>query len=392
MDAETRGEPQRKWAYNTRYPAMDDLMRRARRRIPRFAFEYLDGGCNEDVNLLKNTSELRDVELVPRYLADKHRPQLSTELFGHTYDAPFGVSPIGLQGLIWPNGPEILAAAAVRHNVPFILSTVTTASIERVAELTQGKAWYQLYHPAENALRDDLLRRLEASGYPVLVLLCDVPAFGFRPRDVRNGLAMPPRMTLANALQIITRPSWALRSAYHGVPRFATLAPYMPKGLSMGQLGRFMDRTFAGRLDHEKIAAIRERWKGKLVLKGVASVEDVEASIRLGLDGVIVSNHGGRQLDAGQSAVRSLGPIVAQCKGRIKIMMDSGVRTGPDVGRAIACGAEFTFLGRSFMYAIAALGNGGGDHMMGLLKTQLMQVLEQLCCERPQDLPEHLVP
>ena len=145
------------WKYNMDYPGMDDIIRKAKQRIPRFAFEYMDGGCNEDVNLIKNTEELRKVELLPYYLSDHAGSDLSTTLFGHTYDAPFGVSPIGLQGLVWPNAPEILAKAAVKHNIPFILSTVSTSSIERIAEITSGKAWYQLYHPADNSLRDDIL-------------------------------------------------------------------------------------------------------------------------------------------------------------------------------------------------------------------------------------------
>lgn len=389
MQKTTNAKPT--WAYNSNYPGIDDLINKAKSRIPRFAFEYLDGGCNEDVNLQKNTNELREVELLPYYLSEHTGSSLSTELFGHTYDAPFGVSPIGLQGLIWPNAPEILAKAAVKHNLPFILSTVTTSSIERIAEITEGKAWYQLYHPAENALRDDILNRLEASGYDVLVLLCDVPSFGFRPRDIRNGLAMPPKMTLKNILQIMGRPTWALNTLYHGTPGFATLKPYTPKGLNMSQLGQFMNKTFAGRLNPEKIAPIRERWKGKIILKGCATVEDADMAVALGIDGLLVSNHGGRQIDAGQSAIKSLGPIVDKYKGKIKVMMDSGIRTGPDIARTLAAGADFTFLGRSFMYAVAALGNEGADHMMGMLKTQLYQVMDQVCCKRVEDLPKHLV-
>lgn len=379
------------WAYNSNYPGIDDLINKAKSRIPRFAFEYLDGGCNEDVNLRKNTDELRQVELLPYYLSEHTGSTLSTELFGHTYDAPFGVSPIGLQGLVWPNAPEILAKAALKHNLPFILSTVSTSSIERIAEVTEGKAWFQLYHPAEDSLRDDILNRLEASGYDVLVLLCDVPSFGFRPRDIRNGLAMPPKMTLKNIVQVIGRPTWGLNTLYHGIPSFATLKPYTPKGLNMSQLGQYMNRTFAGRLNPEKIAPIRERWKGKIILKGCATVEDADMAVALGIDGLLVSNHGGRQIDAGQSAIKSLGPVVDKYKGKIKVMMDSGIRTGPDIARTLAAGADFTFLGRSFMYAVAALGNEGADHMMGMLKTQLYQVMDQVCCKRVEDLPNHLV-
>lgn len=377
--------------YHTSYPGIDDLRERARRRTPRFAFEYLDGGCNEDVNLRKNTDDLRQVELKPLYLTRHEPPNLKTELFGHEYDAPFGIAPIGLQGLIWPGAPEILAAAAAEHNIPFILSTVTTASIERIGEVTGGRFWYQLYHPADDAVRDDILDRAAAAGCKTLVLLCDVPTFGYRPRDIRNGLAMPPRMTLRNVLQIFGRPTWAVRTLLHGTPHFATMAKYMPKGLSMKQLGAYMNATFSGRLNEAKIAPIRDRWKGNIVLKGVASEEDTETAVRLGLDGVIVSNHGGRQVDAGESAIRSLLPIAAKYRGKIRVMIDSGLRSGPDVARALACDADFTFLGRTFMYAVAALGRDGGQHAIAMLKVQLRQVMDQLCCHRVADLNRHLL-
>ncbi len=380
-----------KLSYNSNYPSIDDLRERAQQRIPRFAFEYLDGGCNEDVNLHKNTAELREVELKPYYLTKHIGSDLKTELFGHVYDAPFGIAPVGLQGLMWPNAPEILAKAAREHNIPFVLSTVTTSSIERIGKLTDGNFWFQLYHPADNALRDDLLDRVEAAGCKVLVILSDVPTFGYRPRDIRNGLAMPPKMTLRNVLQIMGKPNWAIQTLLHGQPNFANMKKYMPKNLDMKQLGVYMNQTFSGRMNEEKIAPIRERWKGKIVLKGVASEEDTARAIRLGLDGIIVSNHGGRQLDAGQSSIKSLAPIIKKYAGQIKIMLDSGIRSGPDVARALASGAEFTFLGRSFMYGVAALGKSGGDHTVAILKTQLKQVMEQIGCEQVTDLPKHLI-
>lgn len=379
-----------KWNYNSNYPSIEDLIERAKQKVPRFAFEYLDGGCNEDVNLMKNTREIREVELIPQYLSKHIWSDMSTELFGHTYDAPFGIAPVGLQGLMWPNAPEILAKAALKHNIPFILSTVTTMSIERASELTEGRAWFQLYHPAREEVRDDILKRAEAAECPVLVLLSDVPTFGFRPRDIRNGLAMPPKMTLKNIMQIMGRPDWALRTLIHGQPNFETLKPYMPKGLDLKQLGVFMDQTFSGRLNEERVAAIRDKWKGKIVLKGVASEEDTEKAIKLGLDGIIVSNHGGRQLDAGESTIAPCTRIADKFKGQIKIMMDSGLRSGPDIARTMARGAEFTFMGRSFMYSVAALGSEGGDHVIGMLKTQLQQVMEQICCERVEDFPRFL--
>lgn len=378
-------------SFDTRYPSVDDLREKAKKRIPRFAFEYLDGGCNEDVNIRRNTSEIRDITLKPTYIKDFKGASIKTTLFGEEYDAPFGVAPVGLQGLMWPNSPEILAKAANKHNVPFILSTVTTMDIERASELTEGKAWFQLYNPAEDAVRNDILDRAAAAGCPVLVLLCDVPTFGYRPRDFKNGLALPPKMTMANILQVLGKPTWAMQTLKYGIPTFETLRPYTPEGLNLKQLGKFMDKTFSGRLNEERIKPIRDKWKGKLVLKGVASEEDTEQAIRLGFDGIIVSNHGGRQLDAGESTIAPLTRIAAKYKDQITIMMDSGMRSGPDMARALARGAEFTFMGRSFMYGAAALGKKGGDHTMTILKVQLQQIMDQLCCEDIGDLHKHLI-
>src|SRR5664279_1520669 len=281
---------------------------------------------------------------------------MQTNLFGRVYDAPFGISPIGLQGLIWPNSPEILAKAALSHNIPFILSTVSTSSIERIAEMSEGNAWFQLYHPAENKLRDDILKRLAAAQYPVLVLLADVPSFGYRPRDIRNGLSMPPGMSLGNILQMISTPTWGMETLRAGIPGFASLKPYMPKKMNLGRLGKFMNETFIGRIDADRVKPIRDMWKGALVLKGVVSEEDAQKAINMGVDGIIVSNHGGRQIDVGESSIKSLKNLVDKFGNQIKIMIDSGLRSGPDIARCLASGADFTFMGRPFMYGVAALG------------------------------------
>jgi L-lactate dehydrogenase (cytochrome) len=376
---------------NSKYPSIDDLRSRTRQRIPKFAFEYVDGGCNTEDNLRKNTREIREVELKPYYLRDYGGVSMKTELFGKTYDAPFGISPIGLQGLIWPKATEILAKAAFENNIPYILSTVGTASIETVAKLTEGSAWFQLYHPKEEELRDKLLERCADAGLETLVILSDVPSFGIRPKEIKNGLAIPPKLSLSNMLQIAGNPRWAIETLFAGQPEFKTLLPYIPKGLSLKHLGLFMNQTFSGRMSEDRIKAIRDKWKGNLVLKGVASEEDAEKAIRLGVDGIIVSNHGGRQLNAGQSSIKSLANIAERYKGQVKIMMDSGIRTGPDIASSLAAGAEFAFLGRSFMYGVGALGKDGGNHTIELLKMELKQVMEQVCCERVSDLSNHLV-
>ena len=376
---------------NSQYPSVSDLRKRAKFKMPKFAFDYLDGGCNDDINLNKNRTDIQKIELMPNYLSDFDESIMKTELFGHTYDAPFGIAPIGLQGLMWPNSPEILAKAAKEHNIPFILSTVTTSSIETIAEITEGKSWFQLYHPADEKIKNDLLDRAENAGISVLVILADVPTFGFRPRDIKNGLSMPPKMNLNNIIEVIKNPEWTFKTLLYGKPAFKTMMPYIPKGLNLRKLGEFMDITFSGRLNEERIASIRSKWKGTLIIKGIVGEQDAEKAIRLGADGLIISNHGGRQLDAGQSSIVSMTDLAKKYKNQIKIMVDSGLQSGPDIARAMASGAEFTFMGRSFMYGVGALGNEGGNHTISLIKKELLQVMEQLCCEKTSDFKNHLI-
>lgn len=379
------------YKFISQYPSIADLKIKARKKIPRFAFEYLNGGCNDDVNIKRNNDEIRNVQLRPDYIKKFNGSSLKTSIFGIEYDLPFGIAPIGLQGLMWPNSPEILAKSAFKNNIPFILSTVSTSSIERISEITEGKFWFQLYHPAEDKLTNDLIIRTHDSGCKVLVILCDVPTFGYRPKDIKNGLSMPPKMNLNNFFQIFSKPHWAVETIKYGQPSFETLKPYMPKGLNLKQLGGFMNQTFDGRLNEKKIKKIRDNWKGKLVLKGVSSEFDVKQSIRLGIDGIIISNHGGRQLDAGPSSIKVLEKIAPKYGDKIEIMMDSGIRSGADISRTLATGAKFTFLGRSFMYGVCALGKKGGDQTIHILKTELNQIMEQLCCEKISDLPFHIL-
>lgn len=374
---------------NPKYPDISYLETRARQRIPRFAFEYLAGGCNSEVNLRANTTRIRDVQLKPYYLGGTGAVSLKTSLFGHEYDAPFGIAPIGLQGLMWPRASEILAKAAFDNNIPYILSTVGTASIETIADITEGQAWFQLYNPVSDDLRKDLLHRAHSAGLKVLVVLCDTPSFGYRSKEIRNGLSMPPRMTMRNVAQMMTRPHWAFATLLAGQPRFRTLLPYIPKGMNMHHLGLFINETFSGRLNEEKLADIRAQWPGKLVLKGIVTAEDTEKAVKLGADGIIVSNHGGRQLDCGPASIDALAEVSNALNGKLTLMMDSGIRTGPDIANVLASGAEFGFLGRAFMYGVAALGKSGGDQVVNILTSQLQQVMEQVGAECINDLPAH---
>ena len=376
---------------NPFYPSIELLAERARQRMPGFAYDYLSGGCMAEVNLHKNTSDIRAVELRPAYLRDYQGASLKTTLFGREYSSPFGIAPVGLQSLMWPKSCEILAHTARRQNTPFILSTVTTASIETIAEITEGDFWFQLYHPAEDSLRDKLLSRCADAGCKTLVLLADTPTFGYRPKEIRNGLSVPPKMTLRNIYQMCTRPAWSFAQLFAGIPQFATLQPYIPAGLSMKHLGLFMNKTFSGRLTASRIRAIRDQWKGNLVIKGIVNPEDAELALSLGADGLIVSNHGGRQLDQGQSTIKATVALAKEFRGRTTLMMDGGIRSGSDIAVALASGAEFTFVGRAPMYGVCAMGEAGGDQVVEILQKQLQQVMEQLGCEVVGDLPLHLI-
>ena len=254
-----------------------------------------------------------------------------------------------------------------------------------------GSAWFQLYHPVEEDLRNKLLDRAAEAGLPTLVILADTPTFAYRPKEIKNGLSIPPKMSLRNILQMVTHPAWSFGQLAAGAPEFKTMKPYIPKGLNMKHLALFMNKTFSGRLDPDKISAIRDRWKGKLVVKGIVNAEDAEKALRVGVDGLIVSNHGGRQLDVGQSTIKPLAALAKEFGERTTLMLDSGVRNGPDVACALASGAKFVFMGRSFMYGVGALGRGGGDHTVTMLKRQLQQVMEQVACVRTEDFPQHLI-
>lgn len=377
--------------FNSEVPSVEWLRERARKRMPRFAFEYLDGGCFSEVNLDRNTREIREVQLQPYYLKPFAGASQKTMLFGQEYDAPFGIAPVGLQGLMWPKACEILAKAATDHNVPFCLSTVGTASIETISEITGGKFWFQLYHPVENDLRNQLLDRAEAAGCEVLVLLADTPTHSYRPKEIRNGLSIPPQMSLRNVFQMMTHPTWSFSQLAAGAPEFKTMKPYIPKGLNMKHLGLFFGRTFSNRLTADRIKEIRARWKGKLVIKGIVNAEDCALAVSLGADGIVVSNHGGRQLDNGESTIKPLADLASRFGDQITIMLDSGIRSGADVAAALASGAKFTIMGRTPMYGVCALGNKGGHHTLTMLKRQLQQVMEQVACEKTSDFPNHLI-
>lgn len=315
----------------------------------------------------------------------------SVELFDHTYAAPFGIAPVGLQGLMWPKAPEILAKSAAEMNIPYVLSTVSSASLENIAEISEGKAWYQLYNPTEDSTRLDLIQRLKTSGYQNMMVTVDVPTFGYRVNDIKNGLSMPPKMSVSNIIQMALRPQWLYETALAGEPQMETLKPYMPKDMRTDQLAQFMNSTVMGAVDFEALKVLRDLWPGKFIIKGIVNPNDVEKAVQIGADGVVLSNHGARQLDCGESSITGLQNVRDAYQGKIKLLFDSGVRSGTDVAAAMASGADFTFLGRTFVYAVAALGAKGGEHAINMLLKQYIQVLSQLKCAHSSELPKCLV-
>lgn len=377
--------------FNPRFPDSNYLRQGAKKRMPSFAFDYLEGGCIDELSLKNNREDIKQVKLRSELLKPFDKSDLSTELFGHKYDLPFGIAPVGLQGLMWPNAPEILAKAATKFNIPYVLSTVSSSSLERIAEVSDGKAWFQLYNPSKADVRQDLMTRIKAVQVPVLVVTVDVPTFGYRIKDIRNGLSMPPKMSLANISQMLKKPAWLLHTAMAGKPEMQTLKPYMPKNMPTSELANFMNDTVMGEVDIESLKPIRDEWQGKLVIKGLVSEQDVQMAIALGADGVILSNHGGRQLDAGESPITTISAIKEKYGDKIKILMDSGLQSGSNIACALAKGAEFTFLGRAFVYGVGALGDKGGEHTINMLKTQLTQTMNQLKCATVADLPKHCV-
>ena len=344
-----------------RFPTIEDLERRAAKRIPRFAFEFLQGGAGDESGLSRNRSALRGIEIVPRYGIEMQGVDPTVELFGHRYAAPIGIAPIGLDGLMWPGATELFACAAQRMNIPYLVGTLATARIEDVARWAPDVTWFQLYPLAadDHRVSFDLAARAQAAGARVLVATLDVPVRSKRPRDLRNGFVMPFRVGYRNALDIAASPAWMRALARRGMPRFANIEAYAGGGDPAAFVGTHVGGGFAW----DVLARLRETWRGPMLVKGVLHPADAEKARAIGLDGVIVSNHGGRQFDAAPASIDML-PAVAAAVGRdMTVILDSGVTSGVDMLRALACGAHASFSARAFMLALAAIGDDGARHM-----------------------------
>ena len=366
--------------------------RAAARRIPKFAFDFLDGGIGAEACLAANRAALDAVQLAPRYLVDESfEPELGTSLFGEAHPLPFGAAPLGLSGLFWPRAAEHIAAAATRAGLPVGLSSFATSSIEEVAAIAGDKLWFQLYTTNRAEVDDDLMARARAAGCRTLIVTIDIPTATRRERDMANGLAVPPRIAPKTLWQAAIRPRWALATAAAGRPRFRSMLPYVPNGASLAETARFLTDLIEGHVTPATLKRIRDRWPGRLIVKGVLTAADAVLALEAGADALVVSNHGGRQLDAAPP-VPALIPVIREAVGpELPLLADGGVRSGLDVARLIACGADFVLLGRAFAYAVAAAGPAGPGHAIAVLREELRHSLSQSGCRTLAELRERLV-
>ena len=363
-----------------KFQTVDDLRRRARRRTPRFAWEYLDSGEGDERARDRNAESLQRVLLTPQFFKGKLEPDISTELFGVRYSLPVGIAPMGLTGLMWPGADVALADTAARCSIPLVASTVNTADVSVLGPRTQGMGWFQLYPPRDTDVRDDLLDRAHQAGFNVLVVTADVPARARRERQTRERVSMPPRITPRHVTQAALRPAWTLGLLRNGLPRFHTLERYVDRA-TLRQLAGFVGASLGGTLSWDYLAETCDLWPGPVVVKGILHPDDAARCVDTGADAVVVSNHGGRQLDAAPAAIEALSPIVERIGGRVPVLFDGGIRSGLDVARALALGADFTFTGRPFMYGLCALGARGAEFVASMFEQQLTSVMHQLGCE-----------
>ncbi len=357
-----------------RFPTIADLRLRARRRVPRFAFDFVDGGANDEECARRNAAALSAVELLPRYCIDAENLSTEVELFGRRYAAPFGVAPMGAGGLMWPGAEEYLAREAQRRNIPYILATPANASIERIAEIAPDVFWFQLYRFAANdhAITFDLLRRADAAGARVLVPTIDSAGESKRPRDIRSGLKLPLSVGTRIALQVAASPSWAWALYKTGMLRSENVVPYASGRATRDSTAEvMMQARSSGSHTWDELARLRDRWKRAFVVKGVMHPADAERLVSLGADGIIVSNHGGRHFDGAPASIDILPAVVAAVRSRATVMVDSGIRGGLDVVRALALGAKAAFAGRPFLFGLGALGESGARHVMDLFFDEL---------------------
>lgn len=371
-----------------RYPAVADLKRRAKRRIPHFSWEYLDSGTGREFGLSRNESALQEITLLPRLMKGSQRASLQTELFGTQYNAPFGLAPVGLTGLMWPGIEKLLAATAKKYGIPYCLSTVATETPETIGPITDGMGWYQLYPPNDPEIRRDMLARAKDNGFTTLVVTADTPVQSQRERQKRAGVSVPPKRDLKTYFSAAMCPAWTIATLQYGLPRFRTMEKYVD-ATDIAEIGAYMNGNM-GTIDWDYLKETRKEWDGPMLIKGILSASDARQCIDCGADGVVVSNHGARQFDGAPGAIDALPAVVDEVAGRGKVLFDSGIRGGLDICRALALGADFVLLGRAFVYGGIALGQQGSHHVADLLLADMDSNLGNLGCTDLKDLPTYL--
>lgn len=351
-----------------------DYRELARRRLPHFLFEYIDGGSYDEITLRRNINDLADVQLRQRVLRDVSTLDLSTRLFGREVSMPVALAPIGLAGMNARRGEVQAARAASDRGVPFCLSTVSVCPLDEVAASSADALWFQLYMIRDRGFMRDLLRRASAHGCSVLVFTVDMPLPGSRYRDYRSGLAGAPGVSGATRrlLQGMMRPSWAWDVGVRGRPhQLGNVAPVLGRNTGLEDFFAWMRDNFDPTVSWSDLEFIRSEWNGPLVIKGILDRDDAKAAVSLGADGIVVSNHGGRQLDGVPSTARALPVIAEAVGGKLTILADGGVRSGLDVVKMLALGADAVLLGRVWAYALAGGGQKGVDHMLRLIEAEM---------------------
>lgn len=348
-----------------------DLRRLAKRRVPRAIFDYVDRGSYDEATLRANTADLDAIRLRQRVMIDVDNRALATELVGEPASMPVALAPTGLTGILHGNGEVLAAQAAEESGVPFTLSTMSICSIEDVRAATSRPFWFQLYVMRDRGFAAALIERARAAQCSALVLTADLQIQGQRHRDLKNGLAVPPRLTLLNALDIATKPAWAWRLLHSRRTNFGNLAGFIPESDKLSTLSQWIATQFDPTLSWDDVAWVRGLWPGKLIIKGVLDPEDARLAVQAGADAIVVSNHGGRQLDGAPSSIAAL-PAVAEAVGAsAQILFDGGVRSGQDVLKALALGAGGVMIGKAFLYGLGAMGKEGVRLVLELLRKEL---------------------
>jgi L-lactate dehydrogenase (cytochrome) len=382
--------PHRNFAkWHKLFPTSAWLRRKAPKNVPLFSFEYGDTGAGNDIGIRDNWNAFDGIKVVPRYgvTSSNHLPPTDVELFGTRYAAPIGVAPMGGPSLVWPAADLLLARAAQRAGVPYTLGVAGGATIEDVGRIAPDSFWFQLYRfPKDNhRIGFDLIRRAEAAGAKVLALTIDVPVRTTRSRETYAGLGGEFHPTPRMIREMLVRPKWLSALLRNGYPRFATIRSYVGENASTNDVIRFARTQMGGAFTWDEIALYRERWKGPLLVKGVLHPADAEKAVSLGIDGMWVSNHGGRQIEALVPSIDALPSIVSAVGSKATIVVDSGVRSGQDVMRAMALGANAAFAGKSFLWALGALGDEGPDQLIDLYMDEFRACLGQIGASSPAD-------